>query len=136
MPDAHTVTLFEWDMSVDGASSWRDPKDEPERINGLPARLVILQAPSGQAISHLSWEAQRRSYELWIDANVVNTPLRDRLFALAASIPPALPACPNEVPPKRPRLGADGFPMSEPIPATLTDADIDTMSDSSKRPCK
>lgn len=134
-PDGHTVTLFEWDMSVDGASSWRAPEDEPESINGQPARLAVFQTPSGNAISHLSWEAQRRSYELWIDANVVNTPLRDRLFALAASIPPALPGCPNEVPPKPPRLGANGLPIYEPTPATLTDADIDAMSDS-KRPCK
>jgi hypothetical protein len=135
-PDGHTVTLFEWDMSVDGASSWRDPKDEPERINGMPARLAVFQAPSGYAISHLSWEAQRRSYELWIDANVVNTPLRERLFALAASLPPALPACPNEIPPKPPRLGADGFPVYEPMPATLTDTEMDALTDRSRRPCK
>jgi hypothetical protein len=136
MPDGHTVTLFEQDMSVDGTSTWRAPEDEPERINGMPARLSVFQAPSGNAISHLSWVERRRAYELWIDANVVDTPLRKQLFALAASLPPSVPACPNEVPPKSARMGADGFPAAEPIPMTLTQAEIDAISDRSKRPCK
>ncbi|KLU37001.1 hypothetical protein AB595_06695 [Massilia sp. WF1] len=136
MPDGHTVTLFEQDMSVDGTSTSRAPEDEPERINGMPARLSVFQAPSGKAISHLSWVERRRAYELWIDANVVDTPLRKQLFALAASLPPSVPACPNEVPPKPARMGSDGFPAAEPIPMTLTQAEIDAMSDRSKRPCK
>jgi len=136
MPDGHNVTLFEQDMSVDGTRSWRAPEDEPERINGMPARLSVFQAPSGNAISHLSWVERRRAYELWIDANVVDTPLRQQLFALAASLPPSVPACPNEVPPKPARIGADGFPADEPMLITLTQAEIDGMSDRSKRPCK
>ena len=136
MPGGRTVTLFEHDMSADGTSTWRDAGDEPERINGLPARLAVWQAPSGNAISHLSWVEQRRSYELWIDANVVNTPLREQLFTLAKSLPPSVPACPNEIPPKPARLGADGFPAYEPMPSTLTGAEMDAMSAKSKRPCK
>lgn len=136
MPDGHTVTLFEQDMTVDGTSTWRAPQDEPERINGMPARLSVFQAPSGNAISHLSWVERRRAYELWIDANVVDTPLRKQLFALAASLPPSVPACPNEVPPKPAPMGADGFPAAEPMPMTLTQAEMDAMFDRSKRPCK
>jgi hypothetical protein len=136
MPNGHTVTLFEQDMSVDGTNTWRAPEEEPERINGLPARLGVFQAPSGNAISHLSWVERRRAYELWIDANVAGTPLRDQLFALAASLPPSVPACPNEVPPKPARMGVDGFPVHEPMPMTLTQAEMDAMFDKAKRPCK
>ena len=61
------VTLFEHDMSADGSRSWRDPKDEPERINGMPARLVVMEAASGKAVSLLSWFEGRRGYQLWVD---------------------------------------------------------------------
>jgi hypothetical protein len=136
MPDGHEVTLFEHDMSADGTRSWRDPKDEPERINGLPARLVVKEAASGKAVSLLSWFEGRRMYELWIDANVVRAPLRDRLFALAASLPRAVPACPNE-PPRPPlRFDANGRPVDEPVPRVLTQAQMDAIGDRSKRPCK
>jgi hypothetical protein len=135
MPDGHTVTLFEHDMSVDGSSTWRASQDEPERINGMPARLTVLQARSGDAISHLSWVEGRRAYELWIDANVTGTPMREQLFALAASIPPSVPACPKERPIKPARMGADGFPSDEPTRMTLTEAEVSAMSDDSKRPC-
>jgi hypothetical protein len=101
LPDGHRVTLYEEDMSANGLTSWRNPRDEPERINGLAARLVVMEDPSGKAVSLLSWMDGRRDYQLWIDANVVRVPLRDRLFALAASLPHAVPACPNEPPPLR-----------------------------------
>jgi hypothetical protein len=136
MPDGHQVTLFEHDMSADGSRSWRDPKDEPERINGLPARLVVMEATSGKAVSLLSWFEGRRVYELWIDANVVRVPLRDRLFALAASLPRAVPACPNEPPPPPMRFDANGNPVDEPMPQVLTQAQVDAIGDRSKRPCK
>jgi hypothetical protein len=71
--DGHTVTLSEHDMSVDGTTTWRDPKNAPERVNGLPARLSVLQTSAGKAVSHLSWVERRRDYELWIDANVTGT---------------------------------------------------------------
>jgi len=136
MPDGHQVTLFEHDMSADGSRSWRDPKDEPERINGLPARLVILETSSGKAVSVLSWFEGRRGYQLWVDANVVRVPLRDRLFALAAALPRAVPACPNE-PPRPPlRFDADGNPVDEPMPQVLTQAQMDAIVGGSKRPCK
>ncbi|SDC12716.1 hypothetical protein SAMN05428966_101137 [Massilia sp. PDC64] len=136
MPDGHRVTLFEHDMSADGSRSWRDPKDEPERINGLPARLVVMETSSGQAVSVLSWFEGRRMYELWVDANVIHVPLRERLFALAASLPRAVPACPNE--PARPpmRFDAHGNPVDEPMPQVLTQAQVDAMVVGSKRPCK
>ena len=127
LPDGHRLTLFEQDMSADGSTSWRDPKDEPERINGLPARLVVLEDPSGKAVSLLSWKEGRRDYQLWIDANVAREPLRDRLFALAASLPHAVPACPNVPPPR---------PVDEPMPTVLSAAQLDAMRDRSKLPCK
>lgn len=136
MPDGHSVTLFEEDMSAEGTSTWRAPEDEPERINDIPAHLGVLQAPSGNAISHLSWVERRRAYELWIDANVVTTPLRKQLFALAASLPRSVAACPNEAPPKAARLGIDGLPATEAIPMTLTQAETDVMPGSGKRPCE
>lgn len=136
MRDGHEVVLFEQDMSVDGTAIGRNPEDEPERINGLPARLSVFQAPSGKAISHLSWVEKRRAYELWIDANVAQTPLRQTLFSLAESLPRSIPACPNEIPPKPVRLGKDSFPIVEPMPMTLTAAEMNGRFDSSKRPCK
>lgn len=135
MPDGHRVTLLEHDMSADGSRAWRDPKDEPERINGRPARLVVMESPSGAAVSLLSWLEGRRDYQLWVDANVVRVPLRDRLFALAASLPRAVPACPNEPPPPPMRMGADGFPVDEPPPEVLTQAQMDAIVDRSKQPC-
>jgi hypothetical protein len=66
-----------------------------------------------------SWFEGRRGYQLWVDANVVRVPLRDRLFALAASLPRAVPACPNE-----------------PMPQVMTQAHMDAMLERSKRPCK
>lgn len=136
-PEGHTVTLLEHDLSVDGTSLARAPRDEPERINGLPARLSVFQTPAGKAISHLSWLERRRFYELWIDANVAGTPLRGQLFALAAALPPSVPGCPNEVPPKPPRLGADGFPVFEhSLPKVMTQAEMDALLDDSKRPCQ
>lgn len=136
MPDGHILTLSEQDMSADGSRSWRNPKDEPERINGLPARVGVFEDASGKAVSHLSWVEGRRSYELWIDANVAREPLRDPLFALAASLPRSVPACPNEPPPMSTRLGADGRPVDEPMPKVLTQAQMEAMFDKSKRPCQ
>lgn len=136
MRDGHEIVLFEQDMSVDGTNMGRDPDDEPERVNGLPARLNVFQTPSGNAISHLSWVEKRRAYELWINANVAKTPLRKTLFSLAASLPRSIPACPNERPPKPVRLGTDGLPIVDPMPMTLTDAELHASFDSSKRPCK
>lgn len=136
--DGHEVVLFEQDMSVDGTSMGRNPEDEPERINGLPARLSVFQTPSGKAISHLSWVEKRRAYELWINANVANTPLRETLFSLAESLPRSIPACPNEIPPRPVRLGTDGVPVDAPMPTTLTltAAEMNGRFDSNKRPCK
>jgi hypothetical protein len=119
LPDGHRLILFEQDMSADGSTSWRDPKDEPERVNGHAARLVVMEDPTGKAVSLLSWMEGRRDYQLWVDANIARVPLRGQLFALAASIPKAVPACPNEQPPK-----------------LLTQAQVDAMFDGSKRPCK
>jgi hypothetical protein len=136
MPDGYRITLFEHDMSADGSRSWRHPKDEPERINGMPARLVVMEDPAGEAVSLLSWFEGRRAYQLWVDANVVRVPLRERLFALAASLPRAVPACPNEAPRPPLRLGANGYPVDEPMPQVLTQAQVDAIVDRSKRPCR
>jgi hypothetical protein len=126
--EGHTLTLFEHDMSADGTNMFRDLKNELERVNGLPARLTVLQTGSGEAVSVLSWMQGRRYYELWLEANAARGPLRQQLFDLAASLPPSLPACPNE-PPPRPR-GPGGFAEFESMPLVLTD------EPEAPRPCK
>jgi hypothetical protein len=133
-PEGYTLTLFEHDMSADGSSMWRDPKDEPERINGLPARLLVLQASSGRSVSVLSWLQGRRYYEIWLEANAARNPMRARLFDLASSLPLSVPACPNETPPRRAALGPDGFPVDEPMPLTLTTEQMEALS--RERSCK
>jgi hypothetical protein len=60
MRDGHVLTLFEHDMSVEGADRWRDPKDEPDKVGTSPARLMVMQVPNGKAISSLSWVEGRR----------------------------------------------------------------------------
>ncbi|MGJ9419820.1 hypothetical protein ACHAC9_19015 [Massilia sp. CMS3.1] len=116
-------------MSTDGSSISRAPDDEPERINGLPARPGVFQTPAGRAISHLSWVERRRAYELWIDTNVVGKPLRERLFAMATSLPPLIAACPNERLPEPMRMGPDRFVILNPMPETMTQAEMDALFD-------
>lgn len=113
----HTVTLFEHDMSADGVQMYRDPKDEPERVNGLPARLVVLQSGK-RAVSVLSWTEGRRAYELWLNDNVVLAHRRQDLFALAASLPKSVPARPNEPPRPPMKIGPDGLPIVD-MPKSL-----------------
>jgi len=134
-PDGHSITLLEHDMSADGSSHWRDPLDEPDRVNGLPARLVVLEAPSGKAVSHLSWVEKRRVYELWINVNVARQPLRAWLFALASSLPLSSPGCPKEKPPRPFRIGENGLPISEPTPTVMTQAEMEERFPK-VRPCK
>ena len=133
LPDGHRLTLYEEDMSSNGITTSRRPEDEPERINGLPARLVVMQAPSGKAVSLLSWVEGRRDYQLWIDANVVRVPLRAQLFALAASLPRSVPACPDEVLPKKTRRGPDGMPLDDPVPEITP---LNVNAGANQRPCK
>lgn len=118
-PQGHALTLFEHDMSADGSHSYRAPEDEPERINGMAARLVVLEASSGEAVSVLSWLEGRRYYELWLDKNAARLQLKPQLIALAASLPKSIPANTNE-PAREPiRLGPDGFPQVPRPPAVL-----------------
>lgn len=133
-PEGYTLTLFEHDMSADGSSMWRDPKDEPERVNGLPARLSVFQASSGRSVTVLSWLQGRRYYEIWLDANGARNPTRARLFEFARSLPVSIPACPDEPPPKRAALGPDGFPLDDPMPRTMTSEQIEALG--KKRSCK
>jgi hypothetical protein len=118
-PDGRMVTLFEHDMSADGSQMYRDPREEPERINGLPARLLVMQANSGKAVSVLSWKEGRRFYEIWIDANVTLGNLRPQLFALAASLPASVAARANEPESLPPAFGPDGRSLHS-FPATIS----------------
>ena len=133
-PEGHTLTLFENDMSADGTSMWRDPKDEPERVNSLPARLVVLETNSGRAVSVLSWVQGRRYYEIWLNANAARNPLRAHLFSLANSLPLSIPACPKEPVPKQVPSGPNGFPVHEPMPLTLTIEQMEAFG--KKRTCR
>ena len=111
MPDGHTATLFEEDMSADGVHFYRNPKDEPERVNDSPARLIVLQAPNGKAVSVISWNEGRRMYELWLDANVILEGKRQQFIALAASIPKSSPSRKDEPPFTPLTMGEDGMPV-------------------------
>jgi hypothetical protein len=132
--DGSTLTLSEHDMSADGTRSWRDPNDEPERVNGLPARLTVLEARPGRSVSVLSWKEGRRWFELWWQINASRDPARAQLFALAASLPRSTPACPNEQLGEEPSLGPDGRPVIADMPQTLTEADLKAMD--TKRSCQ
>lgn len=134
MPGGQTVTLFEHDMSADGVRMWHDPKEWTERVNGQEAHLAVFQSGSGKAFSVLSWGEGRRYYNLWVNANVVRVPLREQLFALAASIPASVPACPNEVKPAPLHIGPDGLPVFEPWPEVLPSQEGEALK--KPRPCK
>lgn len=135
MPDGHRLTLSEEDMSADGVRTYRKPADEPDRVNGLPARLSVIEVDPGRAVSIISWVEGRRYYELWIDANVVREPLRAQLLALAASLPKSVPACPNEPPDTAPG-GPDFDNANPPLPRVLTQSEVDAMLKPRTRPCK
>lgn len=135
MPDGHRLTLSEEDMSADGVRTYRKPSDEPDRVNGLPARLSVMEVDPGRAASMISWVEGRRNYELWIDTNVVRESLRAQLFALAASLPKSVPACPNEPPDTHPG-GADFTIAAPPGATSLTQAQMDDMLKPRTRPCK
>jgi hypothetical protein len=120
---AMRLTIAEGTKSVAGLLLWS-------------AGHVVMEAASGKAVSLLSWVEGRRGYQLWVDANVVRVPLRERLFALAASLPRAVPGCPDEPAPPPLRFDADGNPVDEPLPKVLTQAQMDAIVDKSKRPCK
>jgi hypothetical protein len=135
MPDGHRLTLSEHDMSADGVRTYRRADNEPERINGLRARLNVMEVKPGQAVSHLSWVEGRRSYELWIDANVAREPLRAQLFALAASLPKSVPACPNE--PPEPTGGTEWERFTAPPPPpVMPSIQAAEMKHASARPCR
>lgn len=134
MPDGHRLTLSEHDMSADGVHTYRRPEDEPERINGLRARLNVMEVNPAEAVSHLSWVEGRRSYELWIDANVAREPLRAQLFALAASLPKSMPACPNE--PPEPAGSTDWERFIAPPPVMQIDMTVAEMKNPRARPCR
>lgn len=122
--DGHTVTLFEHDMSADSSQSFRAAADEPERINGLPARLVVWEAASGKAVSVLSWLEGRRWIELWIDANMARGQARARFFAMAAALPKSVPANAHEADLQPLAFGPDGRPQLPPMPVTLSQAQM------------
>lgn len=121
-PEGHMLTLFEHDMSADGSQTARAPQDEPERIRGLPARLMSFETRSGRAVSVLSWVEGRRYYELWIDANAGRKRLQPHLIALAATLPKSVPAKAREKLPEPVILGPDGVPRVPRPPAILPGA--------------
>jgi hypothetical protein len=91
-PRGHIVDLREWDMSVGGGQIMARTDLQTEQVNGTPAQLTVLQAPSGKAVSLLRWIEGRRSYELSISANVKTSSLSPTLLQLANSIPKSVPA--------------------------------------------
>jgi hypothetical protein len=92
----HIVDLREWDMSIGGGQIFPRADLQSERVNGTPAQLTVLQAPSGKAVSLLYWVDGRRSYELSISVNVRTSSLSPALIQLANSIPKSVPTRPAE----------------------------------------
>ena len=105
-PQGHIVDLFEWDMSVAGGQITARADLQTEQVNGTPAQIIVLQAPSGKAVSILSWIEGRRRYELSISANVKTSRLSPTLVQLASSIPKSVPA--------RMREAESAFPFPPP----------------------
>lgn len=88
----YVVDLFEWDMSVSGGHLISRADLQTERVNGAPAQLTVVQTPSGNAVSILSWVEGRRSYQLSIDTNVKTSRVSPPLMQLASAIPVSVPA--------------------------------------------
>lgn len=57
-----------------------------ENINGFPAVFVAIQAPSGKALSLLSWTTQKKYYDLKMEGNVINNGQKEFFLGLARSI--------------------------------------------------
>ena len=95
-PQGNIVDLREWDMSVGGGQIMFIADLQTELVNGSPARLTVMQAPSGKAASFLSWIEGRRSYELTISVNVKTSSPLPTLTQLANSLPKSVPARPGE----------------------------------------
>lgn len=112
MSDGHTLTLYEHDQSADGSGGGLDPQETSEQVNGLPARLEVLQAEAGKAVSVLSWREGRRAYQLWIDADVALDDARQQFLALAAALPKSVPAQP-EAAAETPLVAAPPAPARE-----------------------
>ncbi|WP_296948643.1 hypothetical protein [uncultured Massilia sp.] len=93
---AHGATHGATHSALQGARQGPGPDaaDEPERVNGRPAHLVVLQDDGGKAVSMLRWREGYRAYELWVDADVVRDGSRERLLAFAAALPASVPARP------------------------------------------
>ena len=86
------IDLREWDLSVLSAEVFSKRELQTQQVNGAPAQLLVVQAPSGRAVSLLAWVEGRRRYELSIDTNVVAAPPSPTLQALAASLPKSVAA--------------------------------------------
>ncbi|MBA3505819.1 MAG: hypothetical protein H0T80_08590 [Betaproteobacteria bacterium] len=90
--DGLIVSLFEWDLSIDGggtAASFRPPD---LIVNGWPGYRSILQSKSGKAYSILSWQGATRKFELVLNANVKLLGEETAFITLAESIPSGIPS--------------------------------------------
>lgn len=101
-PQGFIVDLREWDLSVSGGQVWGRAELQTKRVNGAPAQLTVLQAPSGRAVSTLAWTEGRRRYELVVNANVNTVSVVPTLLDLASSIPKSVPARSDGGPPAFP----------------------------------
>jgi hypothetical protein len=125
MPDGRMLTLFEHDLSSADMDGAHPPHDARERINGMPARLDVLQGDAGRAVSVLSWRDGRRDYRLWVDANVTLDNSRARLLALAATLPraaqpmPPVPSMPASAPQAQQGMASAATPVHALAPAAI-----------------
>lgn len=130
-PDGRTVTLFEHDMSADGAQLCGNSRDE--RFRGMAPKMSVLQTASGQAMSIVMWTEGRRYYEIWMDANAVLEHRGPQLLSLAASIPKPVPARLQEPDREECWMGPDGKPNFPPAPMILTDEQMKALMKKSRQ---
>lgn len=56
-------------------------------MNGFPSVLVILQSPSGKALTRMSWSTTTTSYDLKMEGNVKKNGQFEFFLDMARSIP-------------------------------------------------
>ncbi|MES2297523.1 MAG: hypothetical protein V4582_10795 [Pseudomonadota bacterium] len=103
-PQGTVIDLLERDLSVGGAGVYVAAELQTEKVNGIPAQLTVVQAPTKQAVSILLWIEGRRFYELSTNENVKLKARTPTLQQLAASLPKSVPANAHEAEPDLSKL--------------------------------
>ena len=90
--DGLQVILMEHELSADGSRVTFPREADDEKVHGAVAKLTVMQAASGKAVSLLSWEEGSRLYTISVNININQTERKQWLLALATSLLPLIPA--------------------------------------------